>query len=136
MEPTEVLAVEVRCDRQAPGLVRAALSRVDGLQSVLADATLVASELVTDAVLHSGGLGTGGVLSVTVARERDGLLISVHEAGLSGRSAPASGTEDSEAHAWGLRVVEQLASRWGTERQGGYRVWADLPLPSRRSQEA
>jgi hypothetical protein len=32
---------------------------------------------------------------------------------------------------WGLKVVEQLAAAWGTERRSdGYRVSAELELPT------
>jgi hypothetical protein len=27
-----------------------------------------------------------------------------------------------------LRIVEQLAQRWGSERPDGYRVWAELAV--------
>jgi anti-sigma regulatory factor (Ser/Thr protein kinase) len=133
--PAEVLALDVRCNRQAPGVVRAALGQIAGLDVVLADASLVASELVTNAVVHSGG-SEADLLHVTAVLRRDGLLISVHDPGLTSRNAQVLATEDLQPHGRGLQIVEQLASRWGSERHGGYRVWADLPVPSRRSSRA
>jgi len=127
--PTVVLSLDVPCDRAAPGVVRAALGRIDGLGCTLGDALLVASELVTNAVVHSGG-SPADLLKVTVTLGREDLLISVRDPGRSGRSARTRPRDDSRPHGWGLRIVEQLASRWGSERQQGYRVWAELPLPS------
>jgi anti-sigma regulatory factor (Ser/Thr protein kinase) len=89
---------------------------------------LVASELVTNAVSHS--LCTEeDFLSVQIAR--DGRLrIAVLDPGVSGGSAEIA-DRPIELGGLGLKVVEQLAASWGTERSdAGYRVWAELQLPS------
>jgi hypothetical protein len=31
---------------------------------------------------------------------------------------------------WGLRIIDALCERWGEERDGGYRVWAQITLPA------
>jgi anti-sigma regulatory factor (Ser/Thr protein kinase) len=121
---TELLSLDVKCDRRAPAFVREVLVRMDGLGSVLDDALLVASELVTNAVVHSGG-SPEDVLRVTVTLDRDGVVISVDDPGLSGLTARKR-PHDLEPHGWGLHIVQQLASQWGSERQQGYRVWAEL----------
>lgn len=129
--PAEVCALEVRCDRQAPAVVRVALGRIAGIEVVLADATLLASELVTNAVVHSA-VSPGDVLGVTVGVGGDGLSISVHRPGPSSPVAdPLASEAGLQPGGWTLRVVEQLASRWGRDRREGYRVWAELPVPSR-----
>jgi two-component sensor histidine kinase len=95
---------------------------------VLGDAMLVASELVTNAVRHS--LCTEDeLLSVTISR--DGRLrISVLDPGGSGKSAEIA-DRPLELGGLGLKVVEQLATDWGSERYvDGYRVWAELELPA------
>jgi anti-sigma regulatory factor (Ser/Thr protein kinase) len=52
-QPRDLLALEVPCDRDAPAVVRKALAAIDGGLPV-EDGILVASELVTNAVVHSG----------------------------------------------------------------------------------
>jgi serine/threonine-protein kinase RsbW len=88
------------------------------------DAMLVASELVTNAVIHSGCVSQD-LLEVRIQLNRDRLLISVRDPGSSGGAARLR--EDDDAFGgMGLRVVEQLARRWSSERADGHRVWAEL----------
>jgi anti-sigma regulatory factor (Ser/Thr protein kinase) len=102
------------------------MTRLSDLGWVLEDATLVASELVTNAVRHS--LCTEEeYLSVLITR--DGRLrISVLDPGRSGRDAEIA-DRPIELGGLGLKVVEQLATAWGAERHpDGYSVWAELDL--------
>jgi anti-sigma regulatory factor (Ser/Thr protein kinase) len=122
----EVLSLEVPCDRDAPGTVREALLDVDSLGWVVGDVMLVASELVTNAVLHSGCLDEH-VLRVQVCLHDRNIRISVWDPGLSDKTAEV-GTVERGVGGWGLQIVEQLAAAWGSERGDGYRVWAELPL--------
>jgi anti-sigma regulatory factor (Ser/Thr protein kinase) len=123
---SDLLWLEVPCDRHAPKIVRDALvAAYDGGWS-LDDGLLVASELVTNAVQHSGCV-VAHKLSVAVGRRGDRLLISVHDPGLSGERAEPVRSERSEADGWGLALIERLSLRWGSERRDGYRVWAELP---------
>jgi hypothetical protein len=39
---------------------------------------------------------------------------------------------DADDSGFGMVIVDQLARRWGTAREGGYRVWAELGLPGSR----
>jgi anti-sigma regulatory factor (Ser/Thr protein kinase) len=128
-QAAEVLSLNIPCNRRAPGLVRAALDETEGLGWVLGDAMLVASELVTNAVLHSG-CSAAELLEVKAVLASERLVISVQDPGRSGKAAEPMPADDLRPNGWGLRIVEQLASRWGSERRGGYRVWAELPLPS------
>jgi hypothetical protein len=48
----ELLVLEVGCGREAPAIARAALRRIQELDAARDDAILVASELVTNAVVH------------------------------------------------------------------------------------
>jgi anti-sigma regulatory factor (Ser/Thr protein kinase) len=81
---------------------------------------------VTNAVLHSG-CGGDHLLQVRARRRPDRLLISVHDPGLSGQSASL---KESDFGLWGLHIIERLAQRWGCERPDGYRVWAELAVPT------
>ncbi len=119
--------LEVPCDHDAPAAVRQGLRKLDGIGAILSDAMLVASELVSNAVRHSGARERDR-LTVEGKVGRQSLRISVLDPGRSGRAArPRSGAPHSGG--FGLRLVEQLATRWGSDRAGGHRVWAELAVP-------
>lgn len=122
----EVLSLDVPCDRDAPGTVRQALLDLESLGWMLGDVMLVASELVTNAVLHSGCLDEH-VLRVRACLNDSHIKISVWDPGLSGGNAQVVG-DDGDAGGWGLMIVEQLAANWGAQRSDGYQVWAEMPL--------
>jgi anti-sigma regulatory factor (Ser/Thr protein kinase) len=120
----EILALDVPCDNDAPGVVRAAVGRLDSLGAVIGDIKLVSSELVTNAVLHSGCV-RDHTLAVRATRSEGRMTISVHDSGLSDQDAAPRAPDDHGG--WGLSVVVAgLAARWGSQRDGGYRVWAEL----------
>ncbi len=118
--------MEVPCDEHAPGTIRDALDGSMDLGWVLGDVMLVASELVTNAVLHSG-CSEDHRIHVDVRRESEQLVIMVRDPGLS--QAEAQQRPGQAAGGWGLVIVDQLAQRWGTERTDGYCVWAEVALP-------
>jgi anti-sigma regulatory factor (Ser/Thr protein kinase) len=128
LESVELLSLEVPCNRDAPGKVRRALARDDRLGRLRDDGILVASELVANAVLHSG-CETDHTLQVRARLHDESLLISVHDPGLSGHGAVRRHDHDARPGGWGLQIVEQLARCWGAERPDGYRVWAELTVP-------
>lgn len=122
---SEVVSLDVRCDAEAPALVRAALAEREQLGWIIGDATLVASELVTNTVVHSRG-SADHVLHVTVTVDADRLRICVENPGvLSGTASPLQMSEFADLGV-GLLIVDELVERWGAERDGGYRVWAEL----------
>jgi anti-sigma regulatory factor (Ser/Thr protein kinase) len=126
--PEPILSLNLPCDPDAPGIVRAALAEMDRIREVVIDVMLVASELVTNAVVHSG-CRHEQELAVRAYVDGDRMRISVHDPGLSDlvarqRVAGADGTGG-----WGLQIVDRLAARWGSERDDGYQVWAEVPLP-------
>jgi anti-sigma regulatory factor (Ser/Thr protein kinase) len=124
-----VLDLHVPCDRGAPARVRRALERLDAIGWVAGDLMLVASELVTNAVLHSG-CWPGDLLRVRVERTDDHFVVSVQDPGRSGESAAVPIDDEGAFGGVGLWVVEQLVPMWGAERNDGYRVWAELPAPA------
>jgi serine/threonine-protein kinase RsbW len=122
-----MLALDLPCDTEAPAAVRAALAEQADLGWIIGDAMLVASELVTNAVLHSG-CSQEHVLHVTAALDGGCVRICVEDPGLAaGSLGPLRISEFSDAGV-GLLIVDQLVDRWGAERDGGYRVWAELAL--------
>jgi anti-sigma regulatory factor (Ser/Thr protein kinase) len=115
----------VHCDEAAPAVVRAAISQLAGIdRPVLEDTKLVASELVSNAVRHSRCTDQE-FLNVRVSG--DGRLrVSVVDPGRSGGIATIA-SRPLQLGGMGLKVVEQVASRWGAKRRAqGYEVWADV----------
>jgi hypothetical protein len=98
-------------------LARRALEEALDEAPVLEDARLVASELVNDAVLSSG-CAADDIIRVIAQLDDGFLVISVHDPGVAPR-IPGG---------FGLRVLQRLADRWGTEGLDGHRVWAALAL--------
>ena len=123
------LKVSLPLDGRGP---RAARSVVQGLRdriarSVLDDAQLVVSELVTNAVRHSGASG-GGVVVLYVEVTGTTVRLEVGDPGCGGVIAPRA-PDLEHGGGFGLHVVRALSERWGLEQAaaGGTRVWADLP---------
>ena len=120
--------MSVLCDELAPAAVREKMMNLRDLDGTLDDAVLVASELVTNAVRHSL-CAEDEFLTVRISR--DGRFrIAVLDPGASGQSAEIA-DRPIELGGLGLKVVEQLAATWGTERRShGYQVWAELEVPN------
>ena len=122
-----LMALTLPCAPSASAAVREELSRIDGLGWILGDVMLVASELVNNAVVHSGGMPYHD-LQVSASRHAGRLILSVRDPGLSGGSAEPTSANNLQVGGWGLRIVEALCERWGEERADGYRVWAEIEL--------
>jgi anti-sigma regulatory factor (Ser/Thr protein kinase) len=123
----EVVSLDLPCDTEAPAAVRGALADQGRLGWGMGDAMLVASELVTNAVLHSGCSGED-VLHITATLGGGSVRICVEDPGLAGGAATLLQVREFSEAGIGLLIVDQLVARWGAERDGGYRVWAELPL--------
>jgi serine/threonine-protein kinase RsbW len=106
-------------DHGAPRRARALLrEHADGLDRARLDtAVLLISELVTNAVLH----GRGQIrLSIEVG-DGDARFTVCDEGG----GKPAVRSHPGPEGGWGLRLVGQLAARWGV-REGRTQVWFEL----------
>jgi len=92
-------------------------------QNTLEDVTLLVSELVTNAYRHAG-LSDGEPIELRVSRDGSTVRIEVLDPGNTSRPRIR---ENAVEGGWGLRIVEQLAARWGTESDPkGTRVWLEL----------
>ncbi|HEY5196388.1 MAG TPA: ATP-binding protein [Solirubrobacteraceae bacterium] len=121
------LELDLPCGPVAPRLARQALRGVLGSRRVGDDAALVVSELVTNAVQHSGcdpeqTIRLDALLSAGCVR------IAVHDPGRSGQTPRVRDEVPAQAGGRGLRLVEQLARRWGSDHRDGRLVWAELAL--------
>jgi anti-sigma regulatory factor (Ser/Thr protein kinase) len=105
---------------------RAAVGALDGRAdaAVLDDIRLLLSELVTNAVRHSGapaGAKVGVRVSVTSGRVR----AEVTDPGRGFEPSPRQKGR-LEAGGWGLHLVDRLADRWGVDRGQPVRVWFEI----------
>jgi integral membrane sensor domain MASE1/anti-sigma regulatory factor (Ser/Thr protein kinase) len=124
--PSESIAVELAPGPGCPADARAALSPLAGALAtqVYSDLRLLVSELVTNSVRHAQ-LQSGErirlqievfdrVVRVEVSDPGEGFGPSIRE--------PVAGVPGG----WGLFLTEQLADRWGVDRDGGWTtVWLE-----------
>jgi anti-sigma regulatory factor (Ser/Thr protein kinase) len=113
----------VPCDPSAPGKVRSELEKLEMVEQVRDDAKFVASELVSNVVLHSGSNTPDHVIEVRVRSTPEVLVMSIRDSGLSD---PIRQVRDNPDIGLGLQIVEQLADGWGIEEPDGRLVWAEL----------
>jgi anti-sigma regulatory factor (Ser/Thr protein kinase) len=113
------ITVTLPRDHGAPGQARALLRRhADGLDRDRLDtAVLLISELVTNAVLH----GTGEIRLMIDVGNGDARFTVCDEGG----GTPVVRPEPGPDGGWGLRLVGQLAVRWGVH-EGRTQVWFEL----------
>lgn len=96
-------------------------------------ATLLTSELVTNAIQHTRS-GDGGSVTVTVTGLPDGVLVEVTDQGAAG--APSVRGELYAADGHGLYLVQRLARRWGyLHDPAGTTVWFHLADYAARATE-
>jgi anti-sigma regulatory factor (Ser/Thr protein kinase) len=96
-------------------LVRRALSFLELSADQLEVAQLLASELVTNSIRHSG-LHPSDEVRIRAAHNGERLRVDVYDRSkaelhpLAGSIRPAPGAQSG----WGLYLVDRLAARWGT----------------------
>jgi anti-sigma regulatory factor (Ser/Thr protein kinase) len=97
-----------------------------GLSGVDCDAaTLLTSELVTNAIQHTDSGGPGGTVTVVIIGVPGGVLVEVVDDGSAGEPVVKGDLYAAEGH--GLFLVQQLAAQWGYLRDpAGTTVWFHL----------
>jgi anti-sigma regulatory factor (Ser/Thr protein kinase) len=107
--------------------ITAARLRYCGLDALLDEAMLIVSELLTNALLHSGTTQ----ITLTITVEEGDLHIAVGD-GMPGYAAPKPADEDAESGR-GLALVEGIVQEnggtWGT-RDAGATTWCRLNVPT------
>ncbi|WP_280695992.1 ATP-binding protein [Kitasatospora sp. GP82] len=118
LDPADLVAVSAVRHR-----LRAALSRW-GVPELADTAELLTSELVTNALVHTG---RGAVFdAVLTAEQRLRIEVQDGTARLPGRRAPAEYATSGR----GLLLVEALADDWGVQLRGDGKVtWFELATP-------
>jgi anti-sigma regulatory factor (Ser/Thr protein kinase) len=94
-----------------------------GCEQTVDDATLLVSELVTNAVLHARA-----PVDVVVRKGRNAVRVEVFDEGVG---SPQLGFHEIDAvQGRGLGLVQAVAARWGVneDRDGGKTVWFEINL--------
>jgi anti-sigma regulatory factor (Ser/Thr protein kinase) len=93
-------------------------------------ATLLTSELVTNAIVHTASGAPGGSVTIVVVGVPDGVLIEVIDDGSPGTPVVKADVFAADGH--GLYLVQQLAAQWGYLRDpAGTTVWFHLAAEHR-----
>jgi anti-sigma regulatory factor (Ser/Thr protein kinase) len=111
----------------ARAFVARTLSAVGKTPAVDNDAaTLLTSELVTNAILHTASGALGGTVTIVVVDVAGGVLIEVIDDGSAGTPVVKDDLLTDDGH--GLYLVQQLTAQWGYRRDpAGTTVWFHLP---------
>jgi len=89
-------------------------------------ATLLTSEIVTNAIMHTKSGVLGGTVTVVVFAVPGGVLVEIIDEGSAGVPIVKGDLYAAEGH--GLFLVQQLAAQWGYLRgPAGTTVWFHLP---------
>jgi anti-sigma regulatory factor (Ser/Thr protein kinase) len=116
--------IEIRAGLTAPREARWAVEAHldDALgERELNEVRLMTSELVTNALRH-GEISDGIVLHVAVSDRQ--VRVEVRDDGPGFAPSP-----DLQPGGYGLRLVDELATRWGASGDDGTCVWFELDLP-------
>ena len=120
------LELELQRTVGAPAIARAAVNDMcNGLDlsgSEQHTLVLLVSEMVSNAVLHSSGPTDAPVLLAATVGE-DLVRIAVTDAG---RGFTPQRQDERTGGGYGLYLLDRAASRWGSDRVGGTRVWFEL----------
>jgi anti-sigma regulatory factor (Ser/Thr protein kinase) len=105
--------------------VRAALLRWEVPPDVVETALLLASELVTNSYRHADSQAR-----VSVTRRDEAIRVEVHDSGAGEVHLRAADVDALDGR--GLRIVEALAHRWGTDATDrGRMVWFEVLTDAR-----
>jgi anti-sigma regulatory factor (Ser/Thr protein kinase) len=122
-------SVTVPGEPEQVSLVRRFVARTlaAGLPDIDSDAaTLLTSELVTNALLHTDSGLPGGSVTVVIRELPDGILVEVVDGGSAG--TPVVKGDALAGEGQGLYLVQQMAAQWGYLRdKAGTTVWFYLP---------
>lgn len=98
------------------------------LAGLVEDAQLLVTELVTNAYRHAGGTDS---FELELTYRAAGVRISLVDGSAIRPVVRELGQPGPNGR--GMRLVEQLAARWGADdHQGGKRVWFDLQANDER----
>jgi len=119
-------AISLPHDPGSIPVARRELRRLEGDidDTTLRNARLLVSELVTNAVRHVPA-DEGDEIELVVDRDDRRVRIEVADRGPGFVPSPRAPTNASTS-GWGLRILDQVAQRWGLAEGPGARVWFEL----------
>lgn len=94
-------------------------------RTVLHDAMLLATELVTNSVRH-GGLDETARVVLRVSLGADTVRLETEDPGLAGVVVARTPDRASGQGGFGLELVGALAARWGVSRTDRTTVWLEM----------
>jgi anti-sigma regulatory factor (Ser/Thr protein kinase) len=112
---------------QGRRLLESALDALPG--TVLADAQLLLTEVLSNAILH-GSAGAGARLDVSVEADESIVRVTVTDRSPQFPRPEIHPPDPLAASGWGLYLLERLANQWGVEDapDGGSAVWFELSV--------
>jgi anti-sigma regulatory factor (Ser/Thr protein kinase) len=118
------------------GLARAFVAQTLASKQIKADsdaATLLTSEIVTNAIQHTKSGVAGGTVTIVVIGVAHGVLIEIIDDGSAGAPIVKGDLYAAEGH--GLFLVQHLATEWGYLKDpAGTTVWFHLPTAAEPQQ--
>jgi anti-sigma regulatory factor (Ser/Thr protein kinase) len=118
------LSVEIPRNAKAPFLARRALADLDDHidPEILPDVRLLVSELITNSVKYGGD----GPVRLEIRATKDRFRAEIIDQGVG--FTPVERNDDlDKVGGWGLHLVEQLTTDWGTY-EGSTHVWFEIDL--------
>jgi serine/threonine-protein kinase RsbW len=121
------LRLQLERNVRAPAIARSAVGEqllamgIDG--SFAQTVVLLVSEVVSNAVRHSGG-PADATITLEASITEDTVRIAVTDAGEGFTPRPRD--PDRLGEGYGLYLVEKAARNWGVEHDGGTTVWFEL----------
>lgn len=119
------LAADAQAASQARSVVSQATAKLPGDLSFRAQ--LAASELVTNSVVHQDR--PEPLVRLVVATGPSGVRVEVRDGGTPFESTPRHPSERTTSGR-GLRLVDVLVDRWGTNHEDGNLVWFEIDTPT------
>lgn len=123
-----MLRLSLSRNPQAPSLARAAIADLTQRSELdptrLATVTLLVSELVSNAVIHSDAPPPSDITLCARVLAEGAVRVEVIDQG-NGFSVKRR-VEARSRGGFGLFLVDTQATRWGIDRDGGTRVWFEI----------
>ena len=110
----------------APAEARNVVREAAPSPNVVPKATLLASEIVSNAVRHAG-LTREDTIGFALEVQEGSLRVGVSDDG-PGFEKPENPVDRGDG-GFGLAMVERLSDRWGVSHDGANEVWFEIDLP-------
>jgi anti-sigma regulatory factor (Ser/Thr protein kinase) len=135
MSPRLISEIRVPGGPKAPAQLRSRLGlhlAGEVCEERLAEVRLLTTEVVSNSVRH-GRVGPDGWVSAAVSHADGSLRVEVRDSSVHGRPEPRE-PDYEDGGGFGLFLLDQIASRWGVERDPTLCVWFELPHEAQAEQ--